>query len=616
MKKKKKERNIKTIINEKNKLENKIYINEKDKIKYFNLKVEILTFQVKTSLKIQKLLKFLKIKQPIISHWIHLYNKNINTYKNIIFNYLNYFTDSDINNIPYQTFIYYIKYQTAELYWNDNIKKIANSIFSPIENNYIKDTIPKSLDNTWFDCNSIKSIQKNIQNIEYKKERLYQPLNKKSIKIKLYLNKEQKKCIKDFFVCYRYFYNRAISYINNYNRQTQKTFIFIEPNDRSTKIFIDLSNEKYKFSFITMRKYIKNNKPEWMFDKISSNMIDLAFKEAEQNYSKCIDNYNKKNKKFKLHFKNHKKNKQTMSIEKSSIKTKNKNVSIYPNYKNPYKNYTKNEKHKNYVFRDLKLSEKINKYDICDSSISHYQYIDEYYLNLTYNYDINSEYKKKKIKKEEKIKKIMKTKKVVSNDPGERTFATLFSDDKVIEIGQSTKNIIYKLCKETDILTSIISKKFYTKKLKDGTVKKYTLTNKRKKRLKRALHLKYKKIKNIKEELHNKTVNYLITNYSRIINPPFKTSKMVSNLHSKISRNMNTLSFYEFKIKLKKKCLEYDIDLIEKDEHYTSKTCCKCGSINHNLGSNKIFNCSKCKMIMKRDIVGSIGIMLKNNIWN
>ena len=192
----------------------------------------------------------------------------------------------------------------------------------------------------------------------------------------------------------------------------------------------------------------------------------------------------------------------------------------------------------------------------------------------------------------------------------------MYNDNKVIEIGKETKNIIYKLCKEIDILTSIISKKYYTKKMKDKTIKKYTLTNKRKKRLKRALHLKYKKLKNKKVELHNKTVNYLITNYSRIIHPPFETSKMVSNLHSKVARSMNTLSFYEFKIKLRRKCEEYNIELIEEDEHYTSKTCCNCGKLNNKLGSKKIFECLNCKMIMKRDIVGSRGIMLKNNIWN
>lgn len=610
---KKKKKSIEIIKKEIILLENNTNKNIEEKQSYLNLIKQILEYQIHNKLNIQKLLKILKPNNQTIIYWIYKYSKNNNVYKKIVKNYHNYFTKSDINDIKYEIFIYYIKNQTAKLYWNDNIKKISDTIFLPIKKNFKESKIPKILNDTWFNCNVIKSTQQNTKKIECIKERIHKPMIKKSIKIKLFLNKDQQKCIKDFFNCFRYFYNRAISYIINYNKKNQNTFIFTEPFNETTKINIDLQNEKNKFSYITMRKYIKNNKPKWMFSNMPSHMIDLAFKEASDNYSKCIKMYNTKNKKFKLHFKNNKKI-QTMFIEKTAFSIKNNNVSIYKNYKNPYKIYTKNKKHKNFVFRDLKISEKIHKYDICDSTISYNKYTNEYYLNLTYNYNINKE--KNKIKKEEKTKKILKTKKVVSNDPGDRTFATLYSDNKVIEIGKETKNIIYKLCKEIDILTSIISKKYYTKKMKDKTIKKYTLTNKRKKRLKRALHLKYKKLKNKKVELHNKTVNYLITNYSRIIHPPFETSKMVSNLHSKVARSMNTLSFYEFKIKLRRKCEEYNIELIEEDEHYTSKTCCNCGKLNNKLGNKKIFECLNCKMIMKRDIVGSRGIMLKNNIWN
>jgi putative transposase len=141
------------------------------------------------------------------------------------------------------------------------------------------------------------------------------------------------------------------------------------------------------------------------------------------------------------------------------------------------------------------------------------------------------------------------------------------------------------------------------------------MTNRRKKNIKKALHLKYKRLKNLKKELHYKTVNYMISNYSRIINPSFMTQDMIKKLPSKTARLINSLSYYEYKLILRRKCKEYDIDLIEKDEHYTSKTCNNCGKLNGNLGSKKIFECLGCKMIMKRDYVGARGIMLKNNNW-
>lgn len=53
-------------------------------------------------------------------------------------------------------------------------------------------------------------------------------------------------------------------------------------------------------------------------------------------------------------------------------------------------------------------------------------------------------------------------------------------------------------------------------------------------------------------------------------------------------------------------------ELIDCTEEYTSKTCTRCGRINHNLGSNKVFTCASCKLIIDRDINGARNILLKN----
>ena len=135
----------------------------------------------------------------------------------------------------------------------------------------------------------------------------------------------------------------------------------------------------------------------------------------------------------------------------------------------------------------------------------------------------------------------------------------------------------------------------------------------RKKSLKRALHKKYEKLKNIKTELHNKIINYLICNSGKIIKPPFKVQEMTPKLHSKTARQMYTISFYKMKEKLESKCKEFDIELLIKDEHYTSKTCTCCGNIKSNLGINKKYNCIKCNLYIDRDINGARNIMLKNH---
>lgn len=36
-------------------------------------------------------------------------------------------------------------------------------------------------------------------------------------------------------------------------------------------------------------------------------------------------------------------------------------------------------------------------------------------------------------------------------------------------------------------------------------------------------------------------------------------------------------------------------------ENYTSKVCSNCVNIKHDLGGNKIYDCTKCKVKMDRD---------------
>jgi transposase len=478
---------------------------------------------------------------------------------------------------------------------------LSKNIYLPIENNNKILNLSKCLKNTWFKSNIVESIQKNTVPIEINKTRKYVKLENKTIQINMVLNKSQKECLAHLVDIYRYFYNRAISYINNYDKNTNNTFYKINPKDEKTKIILNVKNEKNKFSMFTMRKYLKNNKPSWIKLIPPSHLIDKALNEASNNYKKCIEKFQKTRKTFNLKYKKYSKL-QTINIEKTFINLKNNNFSLFYNLK--YK--SKYDKNKNYCLRNIKLSEKINKYKICDSSISYNKYLQKFTLNLIYsNTDINIS--------ENKKQEILKNKKVFSLDTGVRTVETCYSDNKVVELGINTMDTVYKYCKEIDILNSIISKKKYVKKYKNGGTKELNVNSKRKKKLQRALHKKYEKLKNIKNELHNKIINYLIYNSGKIIKPPFKTQEMASKLHSKTARQMNTISYYKLKEKLENKCKEFDIDFLIKDEHYTSKTCTKCGNIKCNLGSNKKYICNKCNLIIDRDINGARNIMLKNN---
>ena len=57
----------------------------------------------------------------------------------------------------------------------------------------------------------------------------------------------------------------------------------------------------------------------------------------------------------------------------------------------------------------------------------------------------------------------------------------------------------------------------------------------------------------------------------------------------------------------------HDKFVLEVTEEFTSKTCHKCGSIHHQLGSNEIFVCpnSDCGGVFSRDPQGSYNVSLK-----
>ena len=169
-----------------------------------------------------------------------------------------------------------------------------------------------------------------------------------------------------------------------------------------------------------------------------------------------------------------------------------------------------------------------------------------------------------------------------------------------------------KRCKEVDIITSRLNKMQYYIKNKDGVKIYHMLNNNVRRNLRKALHRKIKKIQNMKKELHNKTIKYLTDNYKCIILPPFNVKQMSARLSSKIARNMLTLSFYQFKVKLKLKALAKNVRIAEFNEPYTSKTCGNCGSINNELKNSKIFKCPACNIELDRDINGARNIMLRN----
>lgn len=189
--------------------------------------------------------------------------------------------------------------------------------------------------------------------------------------------------------------------------------------------------------------------------------------------------------------------------------------------------------------------------------------------------------------------------KYVALDPGVRTFQTIYSDSILGKIGTNDFSRIFRLCLCVD---DLVSRAYKEKGLKRLALKR---ANKR---------LRWK-IKDLIRDLHYKTANFLCRNFETIFIPTFETSQMTKRskkkITSKTARSMLTFAHYRFKEFLKTKAEEYDCNVIEVSEAYTSKTCSYCGEMQE-IGSKKIFRCKSCGAVVDRDLNGARGIYLRS----
>jgi len=510
------------------------------------------------------------------ARWLHMNSQFLKTIK--LMNQDNVLSENSI--IP-SIFKLYGGETIIRPFWNDKIQVLSDKLYLPDYNNLCQfEETPKQFQNTWFKS----EFYMPTGNLN----RLYKLKTKKKCddfkalervkKIKLYLTTKQKKYMKIIIGTYRYFYNRTIQVIKSFNKDTREAFYYIDRSKEETKITIKLLPNKYTTDFFYMRSLLKENEPNWILKNIPSHLISEAIHEAVKKYNECIDKYKKTKKPFKMSFKSKKDKLQTINLEKSMI-----------TYQGLFHNFKIDDE---FLFRNIKKCENITK-NHKGSTVTFNKDIDEFYLNATY---------------EIIPKKQHNNKNICALDQNLFNFLALYSPNHVGIIGKKASNVLYKKCLEVDIIQSRINSTSYEEK------NKIIIVNAEKRRsLKKAFYKKIEEIKNYKRELHDKSINYLINNYTTIIISPFEVQNMASKLLSQTARSMYNLSFYEFRMNLKEKCKEKNIKLIVKQEYYTSKTCTGCGHIKLNLKmSDREYNCDFCQLKIDRDFAGARNQILRN----
>jgi transposase len=180
-------------------------------------------------------------------------------------------------------------------------------------------------------------------------------------------------------------------------------------------------------------------------------------------------------------------------------------------------------------------------------------------------------------------------------DIGVRTYLTVFSKSETYEIGTNTYSTIDRIHERLDKIRTSYDKKIINKK---------QFSN---------LYIKYSdKLKNKISDMQNKTSNFLLSNFKTIniekISIKHMVSNLTGNLREKTKRRLLTLSHYKLKMKLKQMAVKFDTKINEVSAYLTSKNCHNCLHTNVDLGNLKIFVCSKCKLVIDRDINAAINI--------
>jgi len=203
----------------------------------------------------------------------------------------------------------------------------------------------------------------------------------------------------------------------------------------------------------------------------------------------------------------------------------------------------------------------------------------------------------------------------VGLDPGESIFMTYYSNEEYGKIGDNPRKKIKKLKEKSEYYQSVIDKG----KNKEG--KDIRNTHKIKSKQKDING----KIKGYVNEIHKKGAKYLCERYDRIMIPKFETQSMISNhrndsiknqrkqqnLNKEVKYVLNHLSHYTFREFLMCKAQEYGTKVYMVDEHYTSLSCIKCGTLSKNyIKREKI--CTQCGYTINRDIGGSRNIYCKS----
>ena len=397
--------------------------------------------------------------------------------------------------------------------------------------------------NSWFDMNEVKNIKSTSKMIKRKIPKVI--TYTKCIKTPIYPNNNQKKILSIWFSTVQEVYNITNTYIK--------------------KQILDNVDILELLNFYNVRSALQTQLQEISKKTgVNKHTIDYSVKHCISMYKSCNTNFDRDNiSKFEIKDLDSNKNRYNFVIEPTSFSKKINGFSV-----NTFGHMNSHRSLKN-IFKQnciLQYHKNTGKYFIIAPMEKQ-------------NYLSNDRYKKCGI------------------DLGVRTFATIYSPEKIVEIGNNMEKILNRYHKKMDNIKSQLNKLLLKNKLYEKLLERYG-----------------SKIRNRISDLHKKVSVFLTSTYKEITIGKMSTSRMISNETSNIKENtkrkLTTLSFYKFNDILKIMAIKYDCKVNFINEYKTTMKCHSCKTENKNVGSSKIYKCCNkhCKIELGRDVNASINI--------
>jgi len=187
----------------------------------------------------------------------------------------------------------------------------------------------------------------------------------------------------------------------------------------------------------------------------------------------------------------------------------------------------------------------------------------------------------------------------VGVDLGIEKFATL-SDGRYF----GNIRMLKKYEKRLKRLQRRLSKRQHPRKKGDAT-----LFSKNYEKLSEKVAKLHQRISDARIDYLHKITTYLTKHYKSIVIEDLNVSGMLKNHH--IAKAISDIGVYEFKRQLEYKSQIRGNNILIADRWFpSSKTCSRCGYVNHDLKlKDRMFKCPECGLVIDRDLNASINLL-------